>query len=75
MAVLTITYQPAVGARVIAAFGKIRGLKDGVGNPRSATVQEIEDEVRQYLIHATLEQEQRDAAAVAAAGVQPVILT
>jgi len=59
MATLTTTIPDAVVPRVQAAVGGIIGLKDVNGNPRPATANEVEAEMRAYLKHFVLDWETR----------------
>jgi hypothetical protein len=59
MATLQITVPDAVVPRIRAAFGKLRGLVDGNGDPRDATVAEVEAEVKAYLKGIVLDVEGR----------------
>jgi hypothetical protein len=49
MATLNITVPDAFVPRIRAAFGKLRGLVDANGDPRSATAAELEAEVKAYI--------------------------
>lgn len=71
---LVINYTAPAGVRVIAALGKLRQLKDGVGNPRDATVAEVQAEIINFLqgIVRTVEMQTAHDAAVAGVGDVPL---
>lgn len=75
MAQLTITVPDPQVPRVQAAMGKLLELRDGNGDIRDATA----EEVRQYLVdklkQVVFTQEKRDAAGAAEAGVTEVDAT
>lgn len=57
MANLTVPIPDLFVPRIQASFGKLRGLKDGNGDPRSATASEVIEEVRQYMKGVVIDQE------------------
>lgn len=64
-----ITYTAPQGARISAAFGKLRGYKDAAGVARPATAAEVRAELVNYMQSVVKEVEGRDAADVARNGV------
>ena len=59
MATLSITVPDAVVPRIQSAFGKLRGLQDGNGDPRDATAAEVNTEIKGYLKGIVLDVEGR----------------
>jgi len=60
-----LDFDGPTGARIAAAFGKVRGLRDAQGVARSATLPEMKLELIQYLKNVTLDQERQAAKQVA----------
>lgn len=66
MATLTITTTGAQDARIVVAFGHHLGL------PRNATAAEVKADIIAYITNVVRQDEQRIAAAAAAAAVNPI---
>lgn len=75
MATLTINTPSGQDARIAAAFGRRLGLKDGNGDPRSATAAEIKAHIIFLLTQLVLETEAAVARQAAEAAVTQVTPT
>ena len=72
MADLIITVPDPVVPRVQAAFGKRQRLKDGNGDPRDATAEEVRQVLVGIIERVVITVEGDEAAAAARDGVTPV---
>lgn len=71
---VTVSVTAPQATRIAAALGELRGLKDGAGAPRSATMAEVKQSVADHLrgIVMQVERPKAEKAAIDAVTVAPM---